>query len=104
MLVMYSNAACDCWCSGQIGFLLCTKKSGEAVDPRIPKREPSAKLSQDYPPLRYAFLTNLMPTQLTVQWFAVTSMRLSGETALYLLHFAACVLAGSCHMQGTVHN
>ena len=50
--VGHSLAACV-GCSGQIGFLLCTKKGSESADPRTPKREPSAKPSKDYPALRY---------------------------------------------------
>ncbi len=51
----YVMANCSlCVCSGQIGFLLCTKKGNSSVDPQIPKREPSAAPSKDYPALRYA--------------------------------------------------
>ena len=51
----YLLANCSlCVCSGQIGFLLCTKKGNSSADPRIPKREPSAAPSKDYPALRYA--------------------------------------------------
>ena len=51
----YMLANCSlCVCSGQIGFLLCSKKGNSSVDPRIPKREPSAAPSKGYPALRYA--------------------------------------------------
>ena len=54
ILWVVTNALC--WCSGQIGFLLCTKSSNQAADPRTPKRKPSAKPiageSRNWPELR----------------------------------------------------
>lgn len=51
--VRYGYTTVPTYPSGQIGFLLCTKKGSESADPRTPKREPSAKPSKDYPALRY---------------------------------------------------
>lgn len=43
-------------CSGQIGFLLCSKKSDAQSDPRVPKREPTSAQNTSYPPIRYCLL------------------------------------------------
>ncbi|KAK9811308.1 hypothetical protein WJX72_001515 [[Myrmecia] bisecta] len=52
--VRYAFTTIPTYPSGQIGFMICTKASGEAHDARIPSRPPPAQTQQPgWPPMRY---------------------------------------------------
>lgn len=75
--VRYGFTTIPTYPSGQIGFLLCTKSSNQAADPRTPKRKPSAKPiageSTNWPELRY-YNAAVHQAAFALPQFAVTEL------------------------------